>query len=344
MDWSTLPLAYSSLERDAFSRRDPQLIARLRENPATRLLIVHDRQLAVNAGSPRDAGAEAQSSEIIDDSQGHQDRSPWVDWDVVDVAALEAIRAVWVYVGKVRAQSLGAEGDGDVDVLTAVLPREIPTTSGHGRGVQKWVDETTFMTLRDLADLANTDLAGVVTPAIALANWHDSAKFCGRCGGLNAVTQSGWSRTCGTCRTEIFPRMDPAVIMAIVDDSDRILLGNSSRWPQGRYSTLAGFVEPGESLENAVRREVHEESNIEVGEVRYMASQPWPFPASLMLGFFGKATSTDITVDEDEIRTADWFTRQQVVELCGAGQMTLPGKTSIARALIDTWMRGESPF
>ncbi len=150
-------------------------------------------------------------------------------------------------------------------------------------------------------------------------------------------------RECPTCRAAHFPRTDPAVIMLVTDADERALLGHQPRWPEGRFSTLAGFVEPGEPLEAAVRREVAEEVGIVVGEVTYAGSQPWPFPSSLMLGFFASAHTTDIGVDGVEIASARWFTRGQLAEAIAAGDVGLPGSLSISRWLIETWYGGALP-
>jgi len=137
----------------------------------------------------------------------------------------------------------------------------------------------------------------------------------------------------GDCRREIFPRVDPAIIV-LISRGDLCLLGRQPSWPDGRYSTIAGFVEPGESLEDAVRREVYEETNIQVGDVRYHSSQPWPFPSSLMLGFLAEATSSDIVLNDGELEDAQWFTRKEL----RSGFPKLPFRISIARRLVDYWM------
>lgn len=195
-------------------------------------------------------------------------------------------------------------------------------------------------TLREMAvRLSETD-AGLVVHAVGIANWHRRNAFCARCGQPSAPAQGGHIRTCLSCGAHHFPRTDPAVIMLITDDDGRALLGRHPNWPEGRYSTLAGFLEPGESLEDAVRREVTEETGIHVGDVSYAASQPWPFPASLMVGFFGRAKSHDVHVDGEEIEHARWFTRDEVTDLSRAGGLGLPGTLSISRWLIENWHGG----
>ena len=148
--------------------------------------------------------------------------------------------------------------------------------------------------------------------AVALENWQRLHRFCSRCGERTVIAAAGHIRRCPACGAEHYPRTDPAVIMLVTDDQDRALLGRQVHWPEGRFSTLAGFVEPGESIEQSVVREVAEEAGVTVGEVEYVASQPWPFPSSLMLGFMARATSSEIHVDGEEIHEARWFSREDL--------------------------------
>ncbi|WP_250447807.1 NAD(+) diphosphatase, partial [Actinotalea sp. C106] len=171
-----------------------------------------------------------------------------------------------------------------------------------------------------------------------LAAWHPRHVHCPRCGAPTVSVLGGWVRRCTVDGSDHYPRTDPAVIMAVTDDQDRLLLGHAPHWPERRFSTLAGYVEPGESLEAAVRREVGEEVGVVVGEVAYQGSQPWPFPASLMLAFTARATSTEIDVDGDELTEARWFTRDELVGAVGRGEVLLPTRASVARALIEDWL------
>ena len=202
-------------------------------------------------------------------------------------------------------------------------------------------EEGSGSSLRDVGGLLTARDTGLVVNAVALANWHATHQHCPRCGAPTRVTIGGHVRECPVDGSLHYPRTDAAVIMAVVDEADRLLLGRQARWPEHRYSTLAGFVEPGESLEQAVRREVAEECGVVVGEVDYLGSQPWPFPASLMLGFVAQATSVEIQVDGEEIAQARWLSRAELEEAVRTGDVLLPPRVSIARRLIEHWYGGE---
>ena len=203
--------------------------------------------------------------------------------------------------------------------------------------------QVTWQGLRDGgADLDDRD-AGLLTTATALAEWHHRHQHCPRCGTLTLIEQGGWVRRCPNDGSEHHPRTDPAVIMAVTDADDRLLLGSGVAWPEHRVSVLAGFVEAGESLEAAVIREVQEEVGITLVDPVYRGNQPWPFPASLMLGFRAVATSTDLVVDPVELRSAAWYHRDQLAREVAAGRLTLPARVSIARRLIEEWFGGPLP-
>lgn len=198
-----------------------------------------------------------------------------------------------------------------------------------------------FQDLRFLGSVLPPDEANLAAHARGLVLWHQTQQFCGRCGSSARPEAGGNSRRCvnDACAKEIFPRVDPAIIV-LVSDGDRCLLGRQSGWPEGRYSTIAGFVEPGESLEDAVRREVFEETNIHVATAQYQSSQPWPFPSSLMLGFRAEATQgipQDIRLNDNELEDARWFTRKELQ----SGFPKLPFRISIARRLVDDWLTHE---
>ena len=202
--------------------------------------------------------------------------------------------------------------------------------------------------LRDLGPLL-TDLdVGLLTAAVALQAWHQRHVHCPRCGAVTEVIKAGWTRRCTKDGSEHFPRTDPAVIMLVHDGAGRCVLARGPQWPAGRMSVLAGFVEAGESAEAAVVREVGEEVGIAIRDVRYVASQPHPFPASLMLGFTARVDGDPtLRIDHDEIVEADWFTRAEIratgewgaeADGEGPGLRGLPGTMSIARQLINAWL------
>ena len=195
--------------------------------------------------------------------------------------------------------------------------------------------------------LADPTDATLVFHAIGLAEWHRATRFCARCGERVRPAAAGHELVCPQGH-QTFPRTDPAVIMLVTDghpgtDDERCLLGHHARWPEGRFSTLAGFCEPGESLEDAVRREVAEETGVLVGEVTYFGNQPWPLPASLMLGFTARAVATDIDCDLDEIADARWFTRAELRAEAESGTIVLPGGVSISRSLVEAWYGAPLP-
>lgn len=203
-------------------------------------------------------------------------------------------------------------------------------------------DAAEFMELREAGHLLDHATGSILAYARGMLTWHRRHRFCGICGSAAASAEGGHVRRCTGCKASHFPRTDPAVIM-LVTDGDRALLGRSGRFGPYMYSTLAGFVEPGETLEAAVAREVYEESGITVKNVRYHSSQPWPFPTSLMLGFYAEATSTEITINEEEMEDVRWFEKSFLLNRKNESErVNLPRKVSIARQLIDGWLGEES--
>lgn len=193
-------------------------------------------------------------------------------------------------------------------------------------------------TLREAGPLLSAAEAEYAAMASALAAWHAAEPYCPTCGTATVVAAAGTVRHCPSCGHDRFPRTDPAIIVAITDPDDRLLLARQGVWATGRHSVLAGFVEAGESLEQAVHREVFEESGIRLADVDYFGSQPWPFPRSIMLGFRARAATGQITVDGEEIVSARWFTRQALLDEVAAGTLILPGEASIAFRLVRDWL------
>lgn len=211
-------------------------------------------------------------------------------------------------------------------------------------------DDDSWGDLRLLGASLSVRDAGLFTEALAIANWHASYGFSPRSGRASIPDAAGWTRrdpgTDDQPGAESFPRTDAAIIVGITDDDDRLLLGSNAMWEKNRFSLLAGFVEPGESLEAAVIREVFEESGVHVVDPVYKGSQPWPFPASLMVGFRARVAPGSSTVgkaDGEEILEIRWFSREEMADAVRARELRLPGATSIARAIIDDWYGGELP-
>lgn len=237
-------------------------------------------------------------------------------------AALRHAGAAWALLGLDEA----GHAVFAIDAGDAEEPPALPAGKG-----------ATFADLRSVAGLLPEHEASLLAHARALIHWRGRSRFCGACGSACEPVSAGHVMRCTNCGTSHFERTDPAVIM-LVTDGDQALLAHSQRFAHTTmYSTLAGFVEPGESLEEAVAREVREETAVLVGRVRYHSSQPWPFPASIMLGFYAEALSRAITIQPDEIADARWFTRAEMRDPAANG-FTLPRGDSIARHLIDDWI------
>lgn len=239
------------------------------------------------------------------------------------VAPEEIVEATWALLGR--------DGEG-VPLLLAVLPPET--------GSIDTAPDETWLGLRDLGARLGADETELLIEALAVAGWLRDAPFCPTCGGGTELRQAGWSRRCLVCGREHFPRTDPAVIVAVESpDGDRLLLGANANWGGRMYSCFAGFTEAGESLESTVHRELEEESGVRLSSLRYVSSQPWPFPRSLMLGFRAVALDEDeVRPDGEEIIDVRWFTRDEIGSaLAGDGPVGLPGPASIARALIVSW-------
>lgn len=222
---------------------------------------------------------------------------------------------------------------GEVDGVTLVA-QEVGDESAHAG---EW------LSLRELlAELDHASLQAVMT-ARAGHRWAARSRYCGACGSANLALAADWSRQCSnpSCQQRQFPRLDPAVIV-LVSYGEHCLLGRSPTWPGHRYSTLAGFVEPGETLEQAVAREVHEEAGVSLAEIEYVASQPWPFPSSLMLGFQARAASEHIRCGE-ELADVGWFSRRDIAQRQASGELSLPPAGAISRRLIDDWIFQVAP-
>ena len=305
-------------DRAADLRGDADAIAALKADPMTRVLPIW-------RGRPLVAG-EARSS------------AGWVD---PTHEILEHAHRDWVFLGR---------HDGSAR-FAADISSWVPETLDEA-AMAAFFDPVEYMHPALPADYAFVELRGLMialdkydaamaSTARALMNWHRSHRYCSACGQPSDMTMSGWQRKCPSCNAAHFPRTDPVVIMLVVR-GNKLLLGRSPGWPEGMYSALAGFVEPGESLEAAVRREVREETGVTVGAVRYVAAQPWAWPNSLMLGFVAEAEDDAITVDEHELEDAIWLTREEMVDVVAGLHPNIrrPRSGAIAHELVSRWLSG----
>jgi NAD+ diphosphatase len=232
-------------------------------------------------------------------------------------------------------------GDAARPVFATLLETEV-AEAAQGR------DGLMVLDLRSLAvqGLLPPSMLGIMAQAKSMLFWHQRHRFCAQCGGRSVPNVSGWKRVCEDCAAQHFPRTDPVSIMLAVK-GERCVLGRQARFPPGVYSCLAGFIEPGETIEDAVRRELHEEAGISVGTVRYLSCQPWPFPSSLMIGCLAEATSDDLVVDTEELEDARWFTRDEVRRILTDTHpdgLTCPPAIAIANSLMRAWaFEGEEP-
>jgi NAD+ diphosphatase len=310
-----LTLARSGVDRAAERRTDTAWLAAAWAEPGTRVLVIDDGRALVRFS---EEGAE-----------------------LVFVPPREAPPGVRFLLGEDPAGVVYFGVLGLLPDLAAGEGNARTAGSGTGSGTDPAVRPAS---LREAGQLLGDRDAGLMTHAIALANWHSVSTHCSRCGAVTEPANSGHSRHCPVDNSEHFPRLDPAVIMLVTDPADRCLLARNSRWPERRVSILAGFVEPGESAEQAVAREVLEETGIRVGQVRYLASQPWPMPHSLMLGFSAQAPGgQEIRVDEDEIAEAGWYSREDIRAGMASGTLLLPPPVSIAHRIIESWYGEELP-
>ena len=303
--------ATTILDRLGPKRSDAEFIKSQVEAPGSRFLVLADLKPVIRSDAERTSA-----------------RLAWFSKAELDTLGLPTADALF----------LGVDGAGKAHFAVAVTEHR----TRHAPGAIEM--------LRPIVDLRSLAMQGIMPPeelslcgqARALAQWHENARCCGHCGGTTLVKDGGWRRKCWACGLEWFPRTDPVVIM-LISDGNRCLLAHEHRYGDKMFSALAGFIEPGEDIEHAVRREVLEETNIKVGAVTYHSSQPWPFPHSLMLGCMGKAETTEIAIDHGEIAEARWFSREDarsMLERRHPDGLTVPGRHAIANALITSFVDG----
>ncbi|MBL4813098.1 MAG: NAD(+) diphosphatase [Rhodobacteraceae bacterium] len=313
----TVTFGGSQLDRAAQLRGDSAALAELAALPGATALVFWRGKVLVSG--------EGVAAKLVRLPLGH--------------VVLAEVGELQIFLGREGAQSIWAydispwqpEGEAQIGDDTFFDPKEQPHPALD--------DAARFVDLRAVFAALTPREAELAAMAKALISWHGSHGYCAKCGAKSDVVQAGWQRQCATCNTSHFPRTDPVVIM-LITRGNSVLLGRSPMWREGMYSLLAGFVEPGETIEAAVRREVLEESSIKVGKVGYLASQPWPFPASIMIGCEGEALSDEITIDPVELEAAMWVSRERMA-LIFAGQdpeILAPRFGAIAHFLLWNWL------
>jgi NAD+ diphosphatase len=312
-----LGFAADPLDRLSYRRDDGDEVARLRaRDDARAILIARDMPLLLKSGA------------------GLEPMLPMSEIERLGGARVEALMGVEPGGAPVFAVLLGDEAvEEQSDSSDGFLDRRVLIVPGR--------DDFKLIDLRSIAaaGLVPPGQASMLGSAKALMHWHARQRFCSNCGALTEVAAAGWRRECPVCKMPHFPRTDPVVIMLAID-GDACLLGRQPRFPKGMYSALAGFVEPGETIEAAVRREILEEAGVACGEVRYFASQPWPFPSSLMIGCFAEARSRAFEVDRVELEDARWFSREEALALLERRHpegLTAPIPMAIAHHLLKRW-------
>jgi NAD+ diphosphatase len=355
-----LTLARAGTDRAAVHRFDPAFLAGLVADAGTRVLLVAGAKVAV---APLPAPpAVADSPAVAPPCAGKAADDGWASYGTGAVAlryfAPEELSGIGLPLGNMAGlvpetgdtvnadvtRGIGGylgEGGG-THYAAAILPAGpgAPPAPGPAPELEARLaplGPIEWVSLRSVgAQLADVD-AGVATAATALAEWHRRERFCPRCGGATTVGQAGWVRHCTTCHAELYPRTDPAVIVAVTDPADRLLLSHSVGWASKQCSVQAGFVEAGEALEAAVRREVMEEVGLRLEAVTYLGSQAWPFPRSLMCAFAARAAVADVHVDGVELESARWFTRAEFGEAVGSGAIRIAPRSAIARSMMEAW-------
>ncbi|WP_378146950.1 NAD(+) diphosphatase [Cnuibacter sp. UC19_7] len=322
---SLLPLSRQRVDRDHAARTDADRLRRLWADEASRVVVLRAGKAL---GAPGEAPAVALLTagdlpDGVGDPLADDGSTLYLGVALEDAGPVPAGSPLWAVFLPDAAPDARAIDD---------------AAEGMASADERWLDLR--LTAADLDDLG----AGVFTEALAMGNWHRTHTHCPRCGAPSRAEAGGWVRRCTVQGIELFPRTDAAVIVGVVDDDDRLLLGSNAMWENNRYSLLAGFVEPGESLEAAATREIGEESGVVIDDPEYVGSQPWPFPASLMVGFLARVAPGGAAAerpDGEEILDLRWFTREELADAHHG--VLFPGRSSIARAIIERWYGGPLP-
>ena len=360
-----LPLAQGDIDYRSDLRAQDGIIARLLADPSTTVMLVRGGRIAVPKGqgvlaereTARMRLATLPGAYLADELAAHpQAVAMMLGAYGADAGSGDGHGAHVIAIDLTRVSERPA--DADEQAALAVVPDAAgngaddafderagrpaaPAMPARPSILEQAIRRFDWVDLRGFAPHASAREAGQATTAVPLSIWHNRQRFCPTCGAPVESAMAGWAQRCTNDedgRRLLFPRVEPAVISAIVDRDDRLLLQHNAAWSDPRlYSVSAGFVEAGENLEHAVRREAREETGLTIGEVRYLGSQPWPFPASLMMAFKALALDTDIRVDGEETMHAKWVTRDEYTAELVSGRMVAPGKATIARYMIEEW-------
>lgn len=357
-----LPLAQHTLDQQVDRRADPRLMEQLETDSRTRVVLVCGEFVAI----PLQQIAQVQFQEAklrlatlpysyvkdlahnphihaiflgIDNTDGPDKHVPYVAFDMTEMFAIH----------RVDAQP-GVSLRATLQLNNGAVQSELPTqhASSQYALLTAIAQQYGWVSLKQFAPRTSARDAGMATTAVSVASWHALEQYCPRCGAPLNIVHAGWVHQCEHCSSDqhqqlLFPRIEPAVITSIIDAQQRILLQHNTAWRENFYSVSAGFVEAGENLEHAARREALEETGIKLGNLQYLGSQPWPFPSSLMVAFAGVARNTDIHVDGKETQFARWFTRDELLHEVILGNVLLPGKAAIARYMIEQWYGSPLP-
>ncbi len=311
----------SGLERAAHLRGDADKLTEAAQDPNARCLLLWRGKVLVQGEALDRLGLVTMAHPLVADGPGGVVEAPILLGCSDDGAAVFAAD-----ISEWQAEGLDLSSLGNFIDPSEQQHPDLP--EGH-----------VFAELRRIMTRLSARDAELAATAKAVIGWHETHRFCARCGAPSDVSQAGWQRSCPACGGQHFPRTDPVVIM-LITHGDSVLMGRSPGWPEGMFSLLAGFVEPGETLESAVRREVMEEAGVPVGAVSYLSSQPWPFPASLMFGCAGEALSRDLQIDPVEIEEAMWVSKSEMMQaFAGEHPRLLPArKGAIAHFLLQNWL------
>ncbi len=309
----------SLLDRQGMKRSDEKYLSGLLAKPDTLYLVLADQKPVIRSNAERTEAALR-----------------WLTRTEIETAGLPIVSDETLFLGVDRASGVAHFAIGVTEHRTRNAP-----------GVLEFLRPVVDLRTLAMQGIMSAEDLSIAGQAKALIHWHENARCCGHCGGTTLVKDGGWKRKCWACGLEHFPRTDPVVIMLVVDKkTNRCLLGHEARFAKEprMYSTLAGFIEPGEDIDHAVQREVFEEAGLQIGDVRYHSTQPWPFPHSLMIGCIGYAETTEIKIDPNEIEEARWFSVDEVRLMLDGNhpeKWWVPGKQAIARALIKSFVGGE---